>query len=138
MIDHEGIIEQIEDEVAHIKISSESACAGCHAKGVCGAAGQTDKYLDIPVHEGEYHPGEHVRVLITSQLGLKAVTLGYIYPFLILMGVLVICLVAGMTELRAGMVALLSVPLYYLILFLSRKHISKTFSFNIQKTKISQ
>ena len=138
MIDHDGIIERIEDRVAHVKITSESACAACHAKGVCGAAEQSDKYLDIPVQDKEYHVGEKVRVLITNQLGLRAVALGYVYPFLILMVILIACLVAGIPELRAGLFALISIPVYYLALYLSRQKISRTFSFNIQKTYKTQ
>jgi len=138
MIDHDGIIERIEDRIAHVRITSESACAACHAKGVCGAAEQTDKYLDIPVHGMEFREGEKVRVLITNQLGLKAVAMGYVYPFLLLMAILIISLLAGVSELRAGLFALLSVPAYYLALFLTRQRISKTFSFNIQKPNTTQ
>ena len=49
MIDHDGIIEQIDGGVAHVKIDSQSACSACHAKGVCGAADQEEKFLDVPL-----------------------------------------------------------------------------------------
>ena len=82
MIDHEGIIEHIERDVAHVKINSESACSACHAKGVCGAADQEDKYLDIHLNGAEYNAGEAVQVHVARHLGFKAVALGYVYPFL--------------------------------------------------------
>ena len=134
MIDHEGIIEHIAGNVAHVRISSESACAACHAKGVCGAADQEDKYIDVPLKEVEYTTGERVRVMVARHLGFKAVALGYIYPFLLLMAVLIVLTMAGTSELRAGAIALGSLLPYYLVLFLARKRIDTSFTFTIQKT----
>jgi sigma-E factor negative regulatory protein RseC len=134
MIDHDGIIEHIDGDVAHVKINSESACAACHAKGVCGAADQEEKYLDIPLGGVEYRSGETVRVQVARRLGFKAVALGYVYPFVLLMAVLTTLTLAGINELKAGMIALLSLLPYYLVLFLARNRIEKTFIFSIQKT----
>jgi positive regulator of sigma E activity len=133
MIDHEGVIEYIEGDVAHVRISSESACASCHAKGACTAADQQEKYVDVPMQGVAYSPGESVRVQVARHLGYRAVALGYIYPFLILMAVLVGLNVAGMSELKAGLIALLTLPPYYLILLLARKRIERRFTFSIQK-----
>jgi len=133
MIDHDGIIEHIERDVAHIRINSESACAACHAKGVCSAADQEEKFLDIPVKDGIYSKGEVVKVQVARRLGFKAVALGYFYPFLLLMAVLISLTLAGIGELKAGLFALLSLLPYYLILYLSRKRIESTFTFSIQK-----
>jgi positive regulator of sigma E activity len=134
MIDHEGIIEHITGNVAHVRISSVSACAACHAKGVCGAADQEEKYIDVPLKGVDYLTGERVRVMVARHLGFKAVALGYVYPFLLLMAVLVTLTLAGISELRAGGIALLSLLPYYLVLFLARKRIDSSFTFTIQKT----
>lgn len=134
MIEHEGIIEQIEGDVAHVKINNLSACASCHAKGACSAADQEEKYLDVPLHGASYSKGEPVQVQVEKRLGLKAVALGYFYPFLLLMLVLIGGLTAGLTELNAGACALLSVIPYYLVLYLMRNRIESTFSFSIKKT----
>jgi sigma-E factor negative regulatory protein RseC len=134
LIDHEGTIDRIEDGVAHVKISSESACAACHAKGVCGAADQEEKYLDIPLREASYQSGERVRVQVARHLGFRAVALGYVYPFLLLMTVLILLILSGTPELKAGSVALLSLVPYYLLLYVFRKRIESTFTFSIKKT----
>ena len=133
MIDHDGIIEQIEGDVAHIKINSESACAACHAKGVCGAADQEEKFLDIPLKGETYSSGEVVKVQVSRRLGFKAVALGYFYPFLLLMAVLITLILLGFGEMKAGFFALLSLVPYYLALYLARKRIESTFTFSIQK-----
>ena len=135
MIDHDGIIDHIVGGVAHVKIDSQSACSACHAKGVCGAADQEEKFLDVPLHGVSYKTGETVRVMVAKRMGFKAVALGYFYPFLLLMAVLIILIMAGVGELKAGLFSLLSLIPYYLGLYLARKWIESSFTFSIQKIK---
>jgi sigma-E factor negative regulatory protein RseC len=134
MIEHEGIIDRIEGDVAQVKIDSISGCASCHAKGVCSAADQEEKYLDVPLKGVTYSLGEQVQVQVSRHLGFRAVALGYVYPFLLLMAVLIAFTAAGTPELRAGTYALLSIIPYYLVLFLFRKRIGSAFTFSIKKT----
>ncbi len=134
MIEHEGIIEHIDGDVAHVKIDSVSACASCHAKGACSAADQEEKYLDIPLHGVTYSQGEAVNVQVEKRLGFRAVALGYFYPFVLVMLVLVAMIALGAPELKAGTFALLSLIPYYLGLYMFRKRIESTFTFSIKKT----
>jgi len=134
MIEHEGIIDHIDGDVAHVKIDNVSACMSCYAKGACSAADQEEKYLDVPLQGATYQQGDSVYVQIAKHLGFRAVALGYVYPFLVLMAVLIAMLAAGAGELRAGGVALLSVIPYYLVLYLFRNRIAKSFTFSIKKT----
>ena len=138
LIDHLGIVDRIEGDVAHVKINSESACSACHAKGVCGAADQEEKFLDVPLSGASYKTGEQVHVQVARRLGFKAVALGYFYPFLLQMAVLILLLLIGMSELKAGSLALLSILPYYLLLYLFRKRIESTFTFSIKKTNTVQ
>ena len=138
MIEHEGIIDHIDGDIAHVKIESVSACAGCHAKGVCTAADQEEKYLDVPLNGADYKQGDPVYVQVSRHLGFKAVLVGYVYPFLLLMAVLVGLLGAGVPELRAGGIALLSMVPYYFFLYIFRNRISKSFTFSIKKTFTAQ
>ena len=134
MIEHEGIIDHIEGDIAHVKIDSVSACSSCHAKGVCSAADQEEKYLDVPLPGADYKQGDTVFVQIANHMGFRAVLMGYVYPFLLLMTVLIASLAVGVAELRAGTIALLSIIPYYLLLFMFRNRISKSFTFSIKKT----
>ena len=138
LIDHIGIVDSIDGDVAHVKINSESACSACHAKGVCGAADQEEKFLDVPLSGASYKTGEQVHVQVARRLGFKAVALGYFYPFLLLMAVLILLLFIGVSELKAGGMALLSILPYYLLLYLFRKRIESTFTFSIKKTNTVQ
>ena len=134
MIEHEGIIEQIDGDKAHVKIDSASACASCNAKGACSAADQEEKYLDVLLHGATYSQGETVNVQVEKRLGFRAVALGYFYPFLLVMLVLIAMIILGAPELKAGTFALLSLLPYYLGLYLFRKRIESTFTFSIKKT----
>ena len=138
LIDHLGTVDHIEGDVAHVKINSESACSACHAKGVCGAADQEEKFLDVPLSGASYKTGEQVHVQVARRLGFKAVALGYFYPFLLLMAVLILLILIGVSELKAGSLALLSILPYYLLLYLFRKRIESTFTFSIKKTNTVQ
>ena len=133
-IDHEGVVDHVEGEVAKVRIFSQSACASCHAKGACSAADQEEKFIDVPLRGMTLKNGEKVRVLVARRLGLRAVAMGYIYPFLLLMAVLVILTSAGVDELKSGLLALGSLVPYYLGLFLFRKRLESRFTFSIQKT----
>ena len=133
-IDHEGVVDHVEGEVAKVRIFSQSACASCHAKGACSAADQEEKFIDVPLRGMTIKNGEKVRVLVARRLGLRAVVMGYIYPFLLLMAVLVILTSAGVDELKSGLLALGSLVPYYLGLYLFRRRLESKFTFSIQKT----
>ncbi len=138
MIDHDGIIDHIKGDVAQVKIDSQSACTACHAKGVCGAADQKEKFLDVHLHGASYQVGEPVRVLVAKNLGFKAVLLGYFYPFLLVIAILISLTVIGMDESKAGVFSLLSVVPYYLVLYLLRSRIETKFTFSIKKSLPAQ
>ena len=95
VIDHEGIVADVTGDIATVSIDSQSACASCHAKGACSAADKTEKVLTVPVNGLSVHPGENVKVTISKSTGLRAVAFGYIYPFLLLMIVLIAFTAAG-------------------------------------------
>lgn len=134
VIDHEGIVEQVVDNTAKVVIDSQSACASCHAKGACSAADQEEKVLFVPTDGLSVQPGETVKVQISRRTGLRAVAFGYIYPFLLLMLVLIILTAAGFSELQAGLFALLSLLPYYLTIYLMRNKIGNSFTFTLEKT----
>jgi len=133
VIDHEGVIEEIEDGIIRVRISSQSACATCHAKGACSTGDMEDKYIDVPLYGSEYHEGDQVKVSISRHIGFKAVAIGYIYPFLLVLICLIVLNTAGFDELHSGLISLgLLVP-YYLIIYLLRTRINKQFSFKLNK-----
>jgi positive regulator of sigma E activity len=132
-IEHKGTVEQIEDGTVSVNIMNMSACSSCHAKGACNAADMEEKVIDV-THSGEgFSIGEAVNVIMQQSLGFKALFLGYVLPFLLVLIVLIV--VSNFTESEglAGLLALLPLPLYYGTLFLLKDKIKKEFSFTIHK-----
>ena len=132
-INHLGFVESVAEQMATIKISSQSACAACHAKGACSAADQEEKTLTVSTAGQEVFPGEQVRVLISKRTGLRAVAFGYMYPFLLIMLVLITMTSLGMSELQAGLWSLLSLVPYYLVIYILKDRLGNSFTFKMQK-----
>ena len=132
-IDHLGFIETVTGSQATVRINSQSACASCHAKGACTAADQEEKILTVSTEGQQVNPGEKVKVLIAQRTGLKAVAFGYIYPFFLLMIVLVTLTAIGFSELQAGLWSLASLVPYYIGIFLMKTWLSRNFTFKLQK-----
>jgi positive regulator of sigma E activity len=131
-IRHDGIIKSVESEVVNVSIVSKSACAACHAKGVCNVSELNEQVLEIPRVKGEtYKVGAHVQVSMHKTLGMRAVFLGYILPFLLLLTTLIISFSLLKNDGLAGVMSLAILVPYYAILYRFRDHFRRTFRFRI-------
>lgn len=132
VITHEGTIIEISDDLIKVEIISKSACAACHAKGLCGAGEEGVKQITLRTPDGSsYHLGESVTVALERSLGLKAVLLSYVIPVLILI-ILVVTLSAFFSsEWLVGLLSLGAVALYYLVLYFFRNKLSAKYEFRI-------
>ena len=129
-IAHPGIIEQIKDDKIFVKILSMSACSSCHAKGMCNVAEVEEKVVEVRKDpQRNFKIGEQVSVTMKKSLGSYAVMLGYILPFFLLMGVLILVLFLTDNEGVAGLSAILILIPYYWLLYIYRSRIKSTFSF---------
>ena len=77
--------------------------------------------------------GERVMVCGTASMGMKAVILAFVVPFVILMFSLfiVMSLTEG-DELLSAVISLCTLVPYYLIIYKIRNKMSKTFSFTVE------
>lgn len=133
-IEHSGIVERIDSEGILVKIVSQSACASCHAKGYCTTADQEEKEVLIKDYKEQYALGEKVSVLLEHSQGMRAILIGYFYPFLIVLGLLLILSSSGTDELMSGIISVSTLIPYYIILYLLKDRINKKFSFSVRKT----
>ncbi len=131
-IEHPGVVERLEDNRVFVQIESQSACGHCQAKGHCGMVESAGKTIEvISDHAERYREGQKVMVAIERSLGYKALLLGYIYPFLIMLTTLfAVTLLTGNEGLSALIAALLMVP-YYAGLYHYKHRLRKTFTFRI-------
>ena len=95
-ISHEGVIASMSEDKVTVKITSYAACNSCHAKGACNiSGGEEEKLLNIPVPYPNFSIGEKVRVILDRSLGFRALFLGYVLPFLLVLTVLLTMTAAG-------------------------------------------
>jgi sigma-E factor negative regulatory protein RseC len=134
-ISHEGVISSMSEDRVTVKITSYAACTSCHAKGACNmAGGEEEKLLHIPVPHPDFRIGEKVSVILAQSLGFRALFLGYVLPFLLVLTVLLVMTAAGSNELLAGLASLAVLLPYYAGLKLMRGKIDRQFSFFVHKT----
>lgn len=129
-ITHKGRIVAIDPEVTTIEIVAESACASCHAKGICGLGEEKVKQVLVRTSAWDPHNvGDEVEVVLKKAMGYKAVFIAYGMPLVVLFVALMVLNALGVGELYAGLGALGAVALCYLVIFLFRNKISKDYSF---------
>jgi sigma-E factor negative regulatory protein RseC len=135
-IEHTGIVTEIKDKELKVNILQASACAKCSISGACGVSEDNEKVINIhSIKASDYRQGEKVNVFYRRSLGFRALFLGYLLPFLILLTSLIILTTITQNEGLSGLVSLgLLIP-YYLILYFTKDRIKKTFAFSIEKIK---
>ena len=130
-ISHEGIIDHIGNDTVFVRILSKSACAECHSKSMCGVSEMTEKLIEVKQNVSGFNQGQTVNVILDRSLGNKAVLLGYLIPFIILITTLLISS-SFLSELWSGLLAIAILIPYYLLLFTFKEKLSKTFYFRIE------
>lgn len=131
-ITHKGIIKKLSDKKIIVGIVNESACASCHAKGTCTAADMKDKEIEIAHFSGDFHAGQYVQVIGKTSQGFKALFYGYLLPFVLLMTVLIVASAVTGHEGLSGLLALSALLPYYLVLYLFRNKLKRSFEFEIK------
>ena len=130
-IEHKGTVQKSDDKSVTVLISSASACSGCHAEGSCNLSGVKEKIVEVNGNH-EFSPGDNVVVLMKKSMGYSALFLGYVFPFILVITVLIILAALQVTELIAGLGSLAILIPYYLTLYFFRNRISNKFEFSIK------
>ncbi len=127
-IKHSGIIKAIGNTGVSVEIVSLSACASCASKTMCQMSEQKEKTINVDVaNPNAYTIGQSVNIVMQEQLGLKAVFWAYMMPF-------IVCIIAlfGLStrfddEWIYGGGAVLAAALYFFVLKLFSKKLSRAF-----------
>ena len=135
-IEHQGVIISIDDKVAHVKIEQTSACASCHVKSVCGASEKSEKIIDANLMDASLKIGDQVTVIGQKSLGIQAILLAYVLPFVLIVVILFFANIFTTNELVIGTCALASLIPYFVILRLMRNKIQAKFQFYAIKKDI--
>lgn len=135
LIEHSGFIEQINGKHIKVQILQESACSGCHAKGACSAADMTDKFVDVESEDTDLKVGQMVTLYGQSSIGLFAVLLAFVLPFLIILFTLFILNDKIDNEVISGTIALGMLLPYFFILSLFNKKLKSKLKFYLKSNE---
>ncbi|EKJ92574.1 Positive regulator of sigma(E), RseC/MucC [Bacteroides finegoldii] len=132
-IKHLGIVENIQGSHLSVRIVQTSACAACSAKGHCSSADSKDKIIDIiDTAASSYRVGEKVMVIGETSMGMMAVVLAFIIPFVLLIFSLFLFMALMENELYSALLSLAILIPYYFILWLNKTRLKQKFSFTIK------
>jgi positive regulator of sigma E activity len=134
LLRHTGIVKEVTPTSLIVSIVNQSACSGCHAKGGCTVADVQEKDIEVTSFRRTYIPGNTVTVIFRESSGLKALFLGYILPFLILLLTLIIAIEVTGNELLGAFIALGMLVPYYIVLYFSKDKLKKAFTFELEET----
>jgi sigma-E factor negative regulatory protein RseC len=131
-ITHDGIVLRVPgDGTIDVEIITGNACSSCNAKSVC-ALGDTETRIITVKNNAPLHPGDHVTVVMEQSQGFRALAIGYIIPFIVLIAAFVLLTVTGAGELAAALLSFVVLAVYYLMVWLLRKRIDRRFEFKIK------
>ena len=134
IIKHRGKVEKVNGSHVVVRIVQTSACSACSAKGMCNASESKEKLIDVYEVNPSYQIGEEVVLCGSTSMGMRAVFLAFGIPVFILLAALFIAMrVTDGDALFSAVVSFLAVTPYYLVIYLMKDKLNKTFSFVIEK-----
>ena len=133
LIEHSGIINKIDNYSIHVLIEQESACSECHASGVCNAADKENKIIEVERSDQQLQVGDKVILFGKQSIGLVAVLLAFVIPFVLILITLIILRATGTNESLSGGISLAMLIPYYSILSIFNKKLKTKFKFEIKK-----
>jgi positive regulator of sigma E activity len=132
-IEQKGTVEEITNHSITVKIHRDTSCGCCDSRGMCNLSDDTERIIDTVDNSLNLKIGDHVGITITRSMGNKAVILGYLFPFLLLIIVLIFLNALGFEEWLSGVISLAALFPYYMLLYLFRDRLKKSFTFVIRK-----
>ncbi len=133
-IRHAGIVDDVTDDCIKVRIMQTSACSACKVASYCSASEQKEKIIDVyqTSGHGNVKVGDNVVVVSSMQTGMKAVTLGFAIPFMILVITLIAVLNLTHNEGFAALFSIFMLVPYYLFIWSIRTKLKKKFSFVLE------
>jgi sigma-E factor negative regulatory protein RseC len=132
-IAQKGIVEEIVDHTIRVRIQRESACGHCNARSMCNLSDISDRIIETHDNGLDLKIGDFVEIAITRSMGHKAVLLGYLLPFLLVITILILLNALRLQEWLSGLISLGMLVPYYMFLYLLRDRLKKSFTFTLSK-----
>ena len=133
IIQHKGIVQDIQNDHLKIMIISESACSSCKSKKVCSISEIKEKLIHTETSDKTYKIGDKVNVFLEEKMGAIAVIFAYVIPFIVMISILVIGYSIKLSEPIMGGAVIISLSIYYVTLYVFRSQFSKRMTFRVEK-----
>lgn len=133
-IQHDAVVERIEGDKVIVRVEKRGACAGCHAKGICGESG-SERIIEVRTpYASEFKMGDKVVVaLLKPSMGMTSVVWGYLLPLIVLVAILFGCKSLGVEDGPSALASIVAVALYYVGIYFTRKIFERKIEFTIFK-----
>lgn len=130
----EGIVRRFEGDKVWVEIVVSSACGGCAAKSLCNISEKKEELVEaVNITGEEFAIGEAVQIQIRESQAHRAVVLGYLIPFIVLVVGLFVCYALTHIEWLSALVAFGLTAIYYFILKMFDKRLAKEFTLYVTK-----
>ncbi len=136
-IEHEGIVIDVTPSLVLVRITQHSACSECHAASLCTTAEKKEKIIEVATTGFPVKKGDKVVISMSATAGHRAVWLTSILPLLLLVLTLFFTHLMGASELTLGLAALITMVVYYTILYFYRDRLRNQFKFTLKKIIVS-
>lgn len=134
IIKREAEVLSVKNGSVTVRYLCPSACGQCPAKEKCLTLKERDRRAEIKnTGQTDFVPGEKVIISLKASAGWKAVAFVYILPLFAVLLILSAGLSAGVSEVAAGAVSLLFLPLWYGMLRLFGAAFTRNDDININK-----
>lgn len=117
-----------------VRVEKASACAACHAKGICSEQG-SERIIEVVTSSDEgYSVGDDIVVALEhNSMGLTSVVWAYMLPLVVLLATLFGTHTLGVEEGISALASVAMVGVYYLVLYILRGYFDKKIKFTIIK-----
>ena len=130
----EGIVRRFEGDKVWVEIVVSSACGGCAAKSLCNISEKKEELVEaVNITGEEFSIGEAVQIQMKESQAHRAVVLGYLIPFIVLVVGLFVCYALTHIEWLSALVAFGLTAIYYFILKMFDKRLAKEFTLYVTK-----
>ena len=133
-IEHRGVVESVATGVVMVRTERKTACAECHAKGLCGEQGGERLIRVATAEASAFATGDRVIVALeNTSMAFSAILWAYIFPLCILLAVLFLAHALKFSDGVAALASLGITALYYVVLYTVRRYFERKIKFTIIK-----
>ncbi|NCC99360.1 MAG: hypothetical protein EOL95_06600 [Bacteroidia bacterium] len=132
-VTHKGYVTKVSDGIAYVRIEQISACAECRSSSLCAASEKQEKIIETFTDGKKVAVGDLVNIVGKQSQAYMAILIAFVLPMILMLSVLLITkLIALWSDTSCAFAALVTLALFYFVLWLFRNNIKAKFTFHIE------